>query len=110
PMFKTVDLNSNTDNEQSILTYIYPIPPQLASFYGSVVFIIKKSSIKQLISNTLGEFEGDTYVFNKDHELLISNQSGDLLSNKLIDTLDLDESGVFFNTINGEDYSQVIAH
>lgn len=105
--FKSVALEGNKDKQQNILTYIYPIPPQSTNYYGSVVFFIQESSIKQLISNILGDFKGNTYIFNKENEIIVSNNVGESLSSEYVSAFNRDGTGVFNKKINGEDYSLV---
>jgi YesN/AraC family two-component response regulator len=107
PDIKPFALKTNHDKEEKIITYFYPIPANSAVTYGTVAFVIQEKAIKKMIEKTLGEFNGNVYVFNGDHALLASSNQGEKLDKGMVKQLAKGKPGLENTTIHDEAYSVV---
>lgn len=62
----------DNDSQTRLLAILYPIKPNSFNPYGMVMYFIKESVLTDLIQNSLGDFEGNTYIFDEDHQLIAS--------------------------------------
>nr|WP_276282949.1 AraC family transcriptional regulator [Virgibacillus indicus] len=102
-----VSLISDNNEQNHIISYLYPIPTNNTFAIGTLAFLVKESTLKKLTQNVLGEFKGNMYIFNEDNELLASSSTGEKLGAEKVQKLAKGETGVLDKTINKENYSLV---
>ena len=62
--------------EQSTLAYLVPIVPNSPNPHGTLMYFVKESSLTGLIDSILGGYEGSSYIFDSEGQVLAvkSNQ------------------------------------
>ncbi|MCJ7840717.1 AraC family transcriptional regulator [Lederbergia sp. NSJ-179] len=74
PILQIIDTASKDGGDKKVLACTYPLPIYSSSPIGTVTFLIKETSFSDLIKNSQGEFDGTTFIFDDDFQLLARNK------------------------------------
>ncbi|WP_257351512.1 helix-turn-helix domain-containing protein [Pseudalkalibacillus decolorationis] len=108
PVVRPADeVTVNKVNKESVLAYLYPIPPHSSIPYGTVMFLIKESELTGLTKNILGDFKGNVYIFGKENRVLSSESHGTSIHSEEVHRLALSKPGVTSVQMNNQKYSVV---
>ncbi|MCR2822995.1 helix-turn-helix domain-containing protein [Lederbergia panacisoli] len=108
PVIYPLELKSDKkQSPKNIIAYFYPVPPGSSISYGKVIFFVKQETLTKLINNILGDFQGNIYIFNKENEILASDNNGKLLDSSALYGLANSDTKVINENINNEKYSLV---
>ncbi|WP_066190607.1 helix-turn-helix domain-containing protein [Gracilibacillus timonensis] len=110
PVVQSIDIETDKEDQQQVISYLYPVPVNSTASYGTVAFFIKEIAFKKLIQNALGEFKGNMYIFNDKKDLLTSHNNGEKLDPKYLNRFNLEEKGVVDKKLDNENYSLVTVH
>lgn len=70
---------SGSSQKQNVLMYMFPIPRNSQSPYGTVSFFIRESMLTELVGPILGDFNGSVYILDsKDNILASRSRENDL--------------------------------
>ncbi|MFK7695234.1 helix-turn-helix domain-containing protein [Paenibacillus sp. HJGM_3] len=94
----------------SVMTYLFPIPRNAPSPYGTVMFLIRESMFTDRIKPLLGDFRGAVYVMDEKGVTLASRSEGSSLSKMEADEALLQnaDAGIHNTVIGGERYSVMV--
>ncbi|MEF3307005.1 helix-turn-helix domain-containing protein [Paenibacillus sp. GYB003] len=73
---------TGTDGKQSVLTFMFPIPRNSQSPYGTVVFFVRESVLTELVGPILGDFHGAVYIADSQGNILASRSSESKLTER----------------------------
>lgn len=108
PTVRPITLRSGQDQMQNrLISFVYPIPPNSTTPYGTVTFFVKEETLTKLTQNVLGDFKGSIYIFNGEYELLASSSRGKSLNPGALENVSLAGSGVITERIDDEEHSLV---
>lgn len=98
---------SGSSQLQNVLMYMFPIPRNSQSPYGTVSFFIRESMLTDLIGPILGGFNGSVYILDSTHSILASrNRENDLTEQDAKQLLvSKSEDGIHDVQLGGEHYS-----
>ncbi|MCQ6563048.1 helix-turn-helix domain-containing protein [Paenibacillus mendelii] len=98
---------SGSDQKQNMLLYMFPIPRNSQSPYGTVSFIIRESVMTDLVGPILGDFNGSVYISDANGRILASrSRENNLTEQNAINEMSRhNEEGIYNATIGGERYS-----
>ncbi|MCQ4085273.1 AraC family transcriptional regulator [Saccharibacillus sp. JS10] len=94
--------------EQSTLAYLVPIVPNSPNPHGTLMYFVKESTLTGLIDSILGGYEGSSYIFDGEGQVLAvkSNQDQSLNTEALSSLVSL-STGTHSLNIEGIPYSVV---
>ncbi|MDF2815583.1 MAG: AraC family transcriptional regulator, partial [Paenibacillus sp.] len=73
PTIQRTEIQASVINaKQSMLTYMFPIPRNSQSPYGTVVFLIRESVLMDLVGPILGDFNGSVYISDPNGNIFVS--------------------------------------
>ncbi|CAM4032662.1 helix-turn-helix domain-containing protein [Paenibacillus alkaliterrae] len=108
PSMRPADLvNRNTYLQQSILAYLVPITPNSPNPHGTVMYLIQESELTGLIDSILGNFQGLSYIFDNNGQILTGNSQGEFLTDAEVKSLFKLSPGIHSKTLNGKPHSLV---
>ncbi|BBH21988.1 AraC family transcriptional regulator [Paenibacillus baekrokdamisoli] len=108
PSMRPADLvNRNTHLQQSMLAYLVPITPNSPNPHGTIMYLIQESELTGLIDSILGKFQGLSYIFDNNGQILTNNRQGESLVDADAKSLFKLSSGIHSKTINGSQHSIV---
>ncbi|WP_211746642.1 AraC family transcriptional regulator [Paenibacillus sp. Marseille-Q4541] len=108
PTIRPADMVTlNTTRQQSLLSYMVPITPNNPHPYGTVLFLIPEQELTGLISSILGNYQGMTYIFDNNGQILANNRNGETLTDPEAAEIAGLESGIHNRIINDEQHSVV---
>jgi YesN/AraC family two-component response regulator len=107
PLIKPAnDVVTKDGNQERMISYLFPITPNNPAPYGTVMFFIKESIMKDQMETILGDFEGNAYIFNeKDEEIAAAVHDSTITKadqNRITDG----GQGINKLKINGDEYSR----
>lgn len=109
PLSQIIDIASKNSNGKRVIAYSYPIPIQSSSPYGTVTFFIKEETLSKLMKNALGDFEGNSFIFDADYNLFASNENGVQIDLDFVKNISANNDGNTHKDFKNEDYSFSIA-
>lgn len=104
PLIKVT--NDNVRGNQ-IIAYIYPIPLNSSTPYGTVMYFIEEADITYLIQNILGDFYGNTYIFDEDGSVIVSHINDQSIAQQDLSQLFNGKDGVSTLEMDGKEYSLI---
>ncbi|WP_257348921.1 helix-turn-helix domain-containing protein [Pseudalkalibacillus decolorationis] len=108
PIIRPVEnVTVNNVEKNRVIAFLYPIAPNSSNTYGTVMYFIEESVITGLIQNILGEFQGNTYIFDENNQVLASNKYNMDIQTTDVSRLIMGKTGVDNIEIDGQDYSLV---
>ena len=88
PTIRPAELvGKETQTMQPMLAYLVPITPNHPSPHGTVMYLIHESNLTGLIDSILGDYDGMTYIFDNNGQVLASSLHGYTVSNEDIAAL-----------------------
>ncbi|MFD0710527.1 helix-turn-helix domain-containing protein [Paenibacillus sp. GCM10027626] len=69
-------VNTNTHIKKSLLAYLVPIAPNTSYPYGSVLYLMDESKVTGMMDSILNDFNGNSYIFDQDGQILARNHRG----------------------------------
>ncbi|OWA37813.1 AraC family transcriptional regulator [Saccharibacillus sp. O16] len=97
-----------TGFEQSTLVYLVPIVPNSPNPHGTLMYFVKESSLTNLIDSILGGYEGASYIFDAQGQVLaVKNNQGEGLSTESLASLVSLSTGTHSVNIGGVPHSVV---
>ncbi|EKN65219.1 AraC family transcriptional regulator [Neobacillus bataviensis LMG 21833] len=87
--------------------FLYPLSSGSGNPYGSLVFELDETFFQEMIRNTLGSFEGNVFILNQNHEVIVTYSNNKDSSLKSADILKItnNKSGISEIKINNVNYS-----
>jgi two-component system response regulator YesN len=108
PTMRPADLVNSKSLQQSTLAYLVPIKPNSPSPYGTVMYFIQESQLTGLIDSILGNYQGASYIFDNNSQILADNRQGEfLMEADAKSSLGALPPGIHSLTINGKQHSIV---
>lgn len=101
------EVDKDTRARQSMLAYLVPITPNNPNPHGTVMYLIDESNLTGLIDSILTGYEGMTYIFDNNGQVLAANHRGETISEKEVRSLFTLNPGTHSLTLNGKPYSVV---
>ncbi|WP_404455528.1 helix-turn-helix domain-containing protein [Oceanobacillus kapialis] len=95
------------DEQERVISYLYPLPVGNSVHYGTVAFFVKESTFTQMSERVLGDFEGSMFIYNEQDDLIASTNKGLSLDADIVRQVAPDNSGVTEKVANEEQYSLV---
>jgi len=96
--------------KQNVLMYMFPIPRNSPSPYGTVSFFIRESMLTDLVGPILGDFNGSVYILDSEGGILASrSRENDIPEQEAKLLLALKTHGIHDATLRGEHYSLMVA-
>lgn len=100
---------TENDRSENVLIYNFPIPRNVQSPYGTVVFVIKEAMLTDFVNPILGDFKGSVYISDPDGHILASRTKGIELAEA--DMLALlaknEEDGIYNASLGNGNYSMM---
>ncbi|WP_256972765.1 AraC family transcriptional regulator [Saccharibacillus sp. O23] len=94
--------------EQSTLVYLVPIVPNSPNPHGTLMYFVKESSLTNLIDSILGGYEGSSYIFDAEGQVLaVKNNQGEGLNAESLASLVSLSTGTHSVKIGGVPHSVV---
>lgn len=94
--------------EQSTLVYLVPLVPNSPNPHGTLMYFVKESSLTNLIDSILGGYEGSSYIFDAEGQVLaVKNNQGEGLNAESLDSLVSLSTGTHSVKIGGVPHSVV---
>lgn len=93
--------------QQSMLAYLVPITPNNLNPHGTVMYLIDESNLTGLIDSILTDYQGMTYIFDNNGQVLAANYHGESVTSKDVNALFRLEPGTHNLSLNQESYSVV---
>lgn len=100
-----VDQKSNVP--ESFLAYLVPITPNQPNAHGTVMYLIHESTLTGLIDSILGDYQGMTYIFDNNGQVLAGNYHGETMTPQEVDSLFKLKPGTHSLSLNHESHSVV---
>lgn len=100
-------VDQGTQTQTSMLAYLVPITPNSPNAHGTVMYLIHESNLNGLINSILGNYQGMTYIFDNNGQVLASNYSGESITDTDIASLYKLTPGTHSLHLNQESYSVV---
>ncbi|MEH7272949.1 helix-turn-helix domain-containing protein, partial [Neobacillus vireti] len=97
----------NDKNEERLITYLYPVARNTLTPYGMVMYFIEESTVTSLIKDTLGDFQGNAYIFDQNNHVLTSSINDKKLNQHDIKKLSKIKNGVSSIQLQSKEYSVV---
>lgn len=69
-------ININNNETRRVLSYLFPIPVNSASPIGTVLFLVRESTLTNPIEQILGKFDGTIIVWDENHALIAAKSKG----------------------------------
>ncbi|WP_018754469.1 helix-turn-helix domain-containing protein [Paenibacillus terrigena] len=108
PLMHPADtVNRNTYLQESMLAYTVPITPNSTNPHGSVLYLIRESEFASLISSVLGNYQGLTYIYDNNGQVLTHYGTGEKLSVQDTQSLTKLKPGIHDQKINNQSHSIV---
>ncbi|WP_172840476.1 helix-turn-helix domain-containing protein [Virgibacillus phasianinus] len=108
PLIKPTDnVIVNNDKKKRMIAYLFPITPSSPYPYGTVMYFIDESVMTDLIQNVLGDFKGNTYIFNDSNQVVAAAINDKGIKQEDLDSFTMDKDGVGSIEIDGKSYSLV---
>ncbi|WP_135557109.1 helix-turn-helix domain-containing protein [Paenibacillus cymbidii] len=110
---EVVSVNNNESRRE--LTYLFPIPVNALQPLGTVMFLVRESTLTEPIERLLGEYDGSIFVWDENRTLLASGSRNLALSDaardRIVDTryatgvydLTLDRQSLSLATVTSAD-------
>lgn len=93
---------------QSTLVYLVPIVPNSPNPHGTLMYFVKESSLTGLIDSILGGYEGSSYIFDAEGQVLaLKSNQGEALGKDALASLVSLPSGTHSVKIDGVSHSVV---
>ncbi|WP_138494973.1 helix-turn-helix domain-containing protein [Paenibacillus pinistramenti] len=74
PSVRPVTLaGKNGSLNQSMLAFLVPITPNSPNPHGTLMFLVKESELTALINSILGNYQGSSFIFDNNGQVLASN-------------------------------------
>ena len=93
--------------QQSMLAYLVPITPNNPNPHGTVMYLIDESNLTGLIDSILTDYQGMTYIFDNNGQVLAANHHGESVTAKDVNALFRLKPGTHSLSLNQESYSVV---
>ncbi|WP_066188207.1 helix-turn-helix domain-containing protein [Gracilibacillus timonensis] len=100
---KKVEFKNGT--EDKMMAFTYPISPSNPNPYGAIMYFVEESMLTNLTENTLGDFQGSTYIVDENNQLIVSASNGEEVSWEQLNQKSFQQQGVRTITIDNRDYS-----
>lgn len=108
PMLKTVgNVTLNNGTQDRIIAFLYPIVPNSLYPYGTVMYFIKEKVLTDLTQNILGNFQGNTYIFDENNQKVASSINVQEISEGNLNLTTINDQEIRNVEINGKEYSLV---
>ncbi|MEC0093582.1 helix-turn-helix domain-containing protein [Paenibacillus macquariensis] len=107
PTMRPADLLNRNSFEQTILAYLVPITPNSPSPHATVMYFIKEAELTGLIDSILGNYQGLSYIFDNNGQILTDNRQGESLMEADANSLFGLSPGIHSKTLNGKQHSIV---
>ncbi|WP_054955611.1 helix-turn-helix domain-containing protein [Paenibacillus dakarensis] len=101
------EVDKDTRAKQSMLAYLVPITPNNPNPHGTVMYLIDESNLTGLIDSILTGYNGITYIFDNNGQVLAANQRGETISETEARALFTLNPGTHSLELNGKSYSVV---
>lgn len=100
---------SGSSQQQNVLMYMFPIPRNSQSPYGTVSFFIPELMLTDLVGPILGDFNGSVYILDSKNSILASrNRENDLTDQDAKQLLvSKSEDGIHDVQLGSEHYSLI---
>ncbi|NGZ77799.1 AraC family transcriptional regulator [Saccharibacillus sp. VR-M41] len=94
--------------EQSTLAYLVPVVPNSPNPHGTLMYFVKESSLTGLIDSILGGYEGSSYIFDGEGQVLaVKSSQEEALEPEALASLVSLSTGTHSITIQGVPHSVV---
>ncbi|NEW09088.1 AraC family transcriptional regulator [Paenibacillus sp. SYP-B3998] len=108
PLMRPTELTSDhLASQGSVLAYLVPITPNSPNPHGTVMYLIKQSELSSLISSILGNYQGQSYIFDNYGSILTANSQQESLKENEVSSLFQLAPGIHSQTLDGKDHSIV---
>lgn len=108
PTMRPAEIVDQGDSVQkSMLAYLVPITPNNPTPHGTVMYLINESNLTDLIESILTNYNGMTYIFDNNGQVLAANHQGETITEEDVATLYQLEPGTHSLTLDGESHSVV---
>ncbi|MFD1954916.1 helix-turn-helix domain-containing protein [Paenibacillus thailandensis] len=98
---------ANPGSLTTTLAYLVPIKPNNPDPYATVLYFIDESKLTELINSILVNFEGITYIFDHDGNVLAADRNGEKLTEEDEGYLSRLGPGIHNKVLDGEKHSVV---
>ncbi|GIN70843.1 hypothetical protein J14TS2_13180 [Bacillus sp. J14TS2] len=105
PMLQVINTISINGNNQRVIAYSYPMPIDSSIPIGTVTFFIKETSLSNLIKNTLGKYDGASFIFDDEFNLLVSNKNGIQMDLDFVKEVSSKKTGISNEDFENDNYS-----
>ncbi|RKN85176.1 helix-turn-helix domain-containing protein [Paenibacillus ginsengarvi] len=98
---------SGSEGKQTMLAFMFPIPRNSQSPYGTVVFFVRERVLADLVGPILGDFHGSVYISDAQNNVIVSNSRESKLAGADAKQFlaQNDEQGIHDVSFQGERYS-----
>ncbi|MGF6949996.1 two-component system response regulator YesN [Neobacillus sp. B4I6] len=106
-VYPAASMRVNNNKEDRLITYLYPITRNTVTPYGTVMYLIEESAITSLIKDTLGDFQGNAYIFDQNNHVFTSSINDKEFTHNDIKELAEIKNGVSSIQLQSREYSVV---
>ncbi|NWQ40746.1 helix-turn-helix domain-containing protein [Bacillus sp. EB106-08-02-XG196] len=106
-VYSAASIRVNESKEDRLITYMYPITRNTITPYGTVMYLIEESAITSLIKDTLGDFQGNAYIFDQNNHVFTSSINDREFNHNDIKKLAATKNGVSSIQLQSKEYSVV---
>ncbi|MDK8182725.1 helix-turn-helix domain-containing protein [Paenibacillus sp. UMB4589-SE434] len=107
PTMRPAELVNRNSVQESKLAYLVPITPNSPYPHGTIMYWINESMLTDLIESILDNFQGNSYIFDTNGQVLAANNHGTLNSKQDIKLLSALGPGIHSMMLNHEQHSVV---
>ncbi len=107
PTMRPAEIVNRKSLQQSTLTYLVPITPNSPSPHGTIMYFIEETKLTGLIDSILGNYQGLSYIFDNNGQILTDNRQGESLMDAEANSLFGLSPGIHSQSLNGKQHSIV---
>src|SRR5699024_4840962 len=98
-------LKDKENSKHNMIIFFYPISLNNPHPYGTVMYFINESMLTNLTHNMLGNFQGDTYIFDGNDQIITATEKKYNISKDHLKNLSKQKNGTYKLNIDGKEYS-----
>nr|WP_094096206.1 helix-turn-helix domain-containing protein [Paenibacillus physcomitrellae] len=107
PVMMPAEKVTVSSKKEPMLALIVPIKPNDPYPYGSILYLMKESTLMGVMDSILNDYSGSSYIFDENKQLLTANNHGFNLPESELNSLSSLDPGIHSLTLSGEPYSVV---
>lgn len=102
-------MEPNKEALANMMVSLHPIPTNNPQPFGTVMYTIKESVLKNQIDDILGDYQGNTYILDQDDEVVAASENDSKIDQEILQNVNKDNTGNHRMNYSSQDYSMSVA-